>query len=297
MLSDRSYMRDSYARPPRPALTWIISAVIAGFILENVFERWFVSRMFSDFFALTPAGIAKGHLWQLITYSFVNPTESPLYVLYIIFNVLCLYMLGRELEGLLGTKRFVGLYLSAIVVGAGCWLAVNYRFGGEAFGAWPGVAALFTLYACLNADQEMPFLFFFFIPVTLKPKYLAWFALAVDFCGLAVWEVFGKASPLGWCHSAHLGGMLTGYLYYKLVHQREWRNPDSRADIELPGWLRKTQKTAVAAAPYKVNITTREDLRAEVDRILDKINSEGFNSLTAEEKRVLDEAKDSLSRP
>jgi hypothetical protein len=37
-------------------------------------------------------------------------------------------------------------------------------------------------------------------------------------------------------------------------------------------------------------------LRAEVDRILDKINSEGFGALTAEEKRLLDEARDLLSR-
>jgi len=34
-----------------------------------------------------------------------------------------------------------------------------------------------------------------------------------------------------------------------------------------------------------------------VDRILDKINSHGFGALTVAEKRVLDEAKDLLSRP
>jgi hypothetical protein len=33
-----------------------------------------------------------------------------------------------------------------------------------------------------------------------------------------------------------------------------------------------------------------------VDRILDKINSHGFGSLSPEEKRLLDEAKDLLSR-
>ena len=45
-----------------------------------------------------------------------------------------------------------------------------------------------------------------------------------------------------------------------------------------------------------MNITNRDDLRAEVDRILDKINSQGFGALTDEEKRVLDEARDLLSR-
>jgi hypothetical protein len=45
-----------------------------------------------------------------------------------------------------------------------------------------------------------------------------------------------------------------------------------------------------------VNITNRDHLRAEVDRILDKINSEGFGALTEDEKRRLDEARDLLSR-
>jgi hypothetical protein len=45
-----------------------------------------------------------------------------------------------------------------------------------------------------------------------------------------------------------------------------------------------------------VNLTNRNDLRVEVDRILDKINSEGFGALTPEEKRLLDEARDLLSR-
>jgi hypothetical protein len=74
-------------------------------------------------------------------------------------------------------------------------------------------------------------------------------------------------------------------------------NPFGRAwgaDIELPRWFRLRKK---AAAPrFQVNLTNRTDLRAEVDRILDKINSEGFGALNEEEKRLLDEARDLLGR-
>jgi hypothetical protein len=59
--------------------------------------------------------------------------------------------------------------------------------------------------------------------------------------------------------------------------------------------MNKGAKPAAPAA-YQVNLGSREDLRAEVDRILDKINSQGFGALTADEKRLLDEAKDLLSR-
>jgi hypothetical protein len=48
---------------------------------------------------------------------------------------------------------------------------------------------------------------------------------------------------------------------------------------------------------YTVNTHGSKDhLQKEVDRILDKINDHGFGSLTMEEKRTLDQAKDVLKR-
>ena len=71
--------------------------------------------------------------------------------------------------------------------------------------------------------------------------------------------------------------------------------------------MRRSRRPPTATAgTYKVNLSGTEpekptrmgkaDLRAEVDRILDKINSQGFGSLTDEEKRCLDQAKDLLNR-
>lgn len=288
-------MRDDYPRGGRGALTWLLSAIAAGFILVAVFERLFMSAEFTDWLQLTFSGLQKWHVWQLVSYSFIHPVADIPSVFVVVFNLMCLYLLGREMESLLGTKRFLTLYFGAVLLGAVAWLAVNYRFGGVLMGAWPGIAACLTLFACLNPDQEIRMLFLF-VPVTIKPKYLVWFVVAVEGCGLAFWEIRGQLSPLGYAHSAHLGGMLAGYLYYRLVHQREWLNPDGRSAIELPGWLRKSRKTAATTpAKFKVNLTNREDLKTEVDRILDKINSEGFNALTPEEKQLLDEARDQLS--
>jgi hypothetical protein len=69
----------------------------------------------------------------------------------------------------------------------------------------------------------------------------------------------------------------------------------SRPAVELPRWLRKTPRAARPPA-YRVDPSNRDGLRAEVDRILDKINSEGFSALTPDERQILDEAKDLLSR-
>jgi hypothetical protein len=70
--------------------------------------------------------------------------------------------------------------------------------------------------------------------------------------------------------------------------------------VELPRWIKRSGKPE-AVTPAFDNTTatppnTRQDIRAEVDRILDKINSHGFGALTPDEKRVLDNAKHLLSR-
>jgi hypothetical protein len=99
-------------------------------------------------------------------------------------------------------------------------------------------------------------------------------------------------------HSAHLGAMLVGWLYYRYFHAPSWPLAPARSEIEPPRWAKRSARAADAPA-YPVNVgatSSRGDLRAEVDRILDKINSHGFGALTAQEKRVLDEAKDSISR-
>jgi hypothetical protein len=86
-------------------------------------------------------------------------------------------------------------------------------------------------------------------------------------------------------------------IYYRFVHDSDWSLFSRRGDIELPRWLKRGPRAdALPASPSRVNLGSPADLRAEVDRILDKINSEGFGALTSDEKRVLDEARDLLSK-
>jgi hypothetical protein len=94
--------------------------------------------------------------------------------------------------------------------------------------------------------------------------------------------------------------MLTGFLYYRFVHEARWFNPQDRQEVELPRWIRRAKKSTPSSATFEVDVAppanSREDIRAEIDRILDKINSDGLAALTADEKRVLDEARNLLSR-
>lgn len=294
MLSDRPYMRDDYSRNTSNVVTWLISAIVATFVLQFVFLRWFNGdRGLDSLLSLTVDNIAAGKVWTLFTYSFLHSTGN---LLHVVANLLGLYFLGRALQPLLGAKRFMWLYAGAVMSGAVLWLGTHWPGGGAAIGASAGVAGLFVVFACFHPNQPVTFLLFFVLPVTLKPKYVAIGLLAFELFGFVFYEIMGAVSPFGpIAHSAHLGGMLAGWIYFRYLHTARWRTASTRPDIELPRWLQKTAKAAPPAA-FQVDVARREDLRAEVDRILDKINSDGFGALTADEKRLLDEARDLLSR-
>jgi membrane associated rhomboid family serine protease len=292
MLSDRSYMRDSYGRTGTSILTWMISALIAGFFLHLIFDRWLVSKTVADFAQFSGGALENWRLWTLLTHTLIH--DGPLHIL---FTALAIYFSGRELLPLLGERRLTWLFIGAATCGALLWYSIHHdRNADVLIGATSVAAAFFTLFACFYPDREIAFLFFF-VPVTIKPKYAALALAAIDLAGLIFNEIPGGRFSAYVAHSAHVGGMLAGLFYFRFVHQREWQTPDGRAEIELPKWLRKTQKVATEdPVKFKLDLTNRQDLRAEVDRILDKINSDGFSSLTLEEKRVLDEAKDMISR-
>src|SRR4051812_15939798 len=115
MLSDRPYMRDDYQRERTSLLTWLLSAIAAGFVLQIVLgSPWFGGgQSFNDLFALTIPALHAGRIWTLFTHSFLHSTH---FLFHIIGNVLALFFLGRELLPMLGGRRFLGLYAMAIVL-------------------------------------------------------------------------------------------------------------------------------------------------------------------------------------
>ena len=287
-------MRDDYPRTTTSVLVWLMAAIIAGFVLQNVFLRWFgLGHLFDRLFALSPDALASGQVWTLLTYSFLH---SPSNLLHIVGNLLGLYFLGRELETLMGSRRLLGFFAAAALAGGLLWTAVNWNTGGYVIGASAAVTGLLVIFACFYPNRPITFLLFFILPVTLKPKYVALGLLALDLCGFIFYEIMGALSPFGFAHSAHLGGMMAGWIYFRYIHEGNWRLPTKSVGIELPRWAQRKAKTGHPAPTYQVNVSSRSDLKAEVDRILDKINSHGFGALTPEEKRLLDEARDLLSR-
>lgn len=304
MPSDRPYLRDDYEHEKTSSLTWLICALVAGFAVQFLLgSPWLGGRgEVEKFLTLGYDTFSAGRVWTLFTYPFFHSTG---FLFHIVGNALALYFLGRELLPLLGAVRFYGIFAAATVTGGLMWLAVHHTAGaGETLcGATGAVFALLTVYACLYPRQPLQFLLFFVFPVTVTPRQLALGLGSIVLVGFG-YEVFDSPLPFGIepASSSHLGGIVAGLAYFRFIHHGRWAlgSPD-RPEDEMPRWLQPTPRAAAAKAAASEAVPdlappARIDLRAEADRILDKINSHGLASLTAEEKRVLAEARDQLSR-
>jgi membrane associated rhomboid family serine protease len=282
-----------HADDPRrstPVVIWLVSALLAAFVLELVLlSPWLGASgaAVMHYLPLTIEGMRSGHVWTLFTHSLLHSTDNPFHIL---FTVVGLIFIGRELEAVLGPRRLLGVYIAAIVAGGLAWTAVNWLHGGAHIGAGSAILAFLVVLAGVHPHTEMTL---FFFPVSFRIRHLVYAVLVVDVLGLLFYEISGARAPLGVTPSAHLGGMLAGWIYFRFLHAGNgW---DRAPGLGLPAWFRWPKRSARRPQSGGAKRTSLP-LRAEVDRILDKINSEGFGSLTEEEKRVLDEAKDLLGR-
>ena len=295
MIYDRPYMRE--AQPASNSLIkTLLVANIAVFVFQVILGKHFPTGIFAlqnDTWWRQP--------WTILTYSFLHtPVGFPWHIL---FNMLMLYFFGKALEQSLNTKQLATLYFGSVVAGAILWIATNatQQFPVRLIGASAGTVGFLIYFCILRANQPITFLLFFVLPVTLKPKWIAWFTFLFALYFFFTAELPGRATTESVAHSAHLGGMLGAVLFYRFAMGYKFTF-SGFGNLATP-----FGKTNSASAPrknrpvqpsnYTVNTkASRDHLQKEVDRILDKINEHGFGSLTQQEKRTLDQAKDVLKR-
>jgi len=167
----------------------------------------FAPRFTFEYLALQPLVSPPGYLtpsfipWQLITYGFVHSTNS---LMHILFNMLMLWMFGRDIERLMGPQRFL-IYYITYIAGAGIiQLLVGVLQGGgvPTVGASGGVFGILLAYGMAFPERRIMLLF---PPIPMKAKYF------VIMLGLL--ELYFGFSGVnnGIANFAHLGGMLFGY--------------------------------------------------------------------------------------
>ena len=289
MLEDRDYMRQPEYREPRfqPRWSWtvvLLAAYAAVFLAELVIGRFFPAQSYIfGYLALSAEGLAHGYAWQLVTYQFMHAGW-----LHILLNSWAIFMFGREVEAMLGGKRFLVLMFSSGIVG-GIFqvlaaLAWPQYFGGPVVGASACAFGLVAAYAMMFPERELTMLIFFVIPIQLRAKTLL--------IGSAVLAVAGIVFPLdNVANAAHLGGMAMGWFFVRKILQGDWSR--------LAGALRPAEKVL----PRRVSLEPPEKKSAddfvasEVDPILDKISAHGLQSLTPREREILETARQHIHRP
>ena len=262
----------------------------------------------SDYLALSVEGLQKGYIWQILTFQFMHGG-----IMHIFLNMLTLYFIGRMLEAGIGKKEFLRLYLISGACGGllqiGCsWIAPEHFGSVAVVGASAGVFGVVGAYAALYPYQRLTLLLFFVIPISMQAKTLIYLAGA-----MALYGMIFPGDHIA--HSAHLGGMICGILYLRSHHLLGWRRPHNtgpRGNNNSKWFSSPIQNFKIygGSAPVETKLRPEESravtvvdvaeenafIEKKVDPILDKITRQGIQSLTAEEREILEKAHKRMKR-
>ena len=300
-LYDRPYMREPEYRPSAlKPLYWLLGSIVGVFIIQLFVRNVFGNASYNSFlslFTVSSDGVQHGYLWTFATYGFLHSTQGSLFLLHIVFNGIMIFWLGRVLIQLLGSQRFFTLYGISVLLGGIIWLFISSLKSGNSIllGASAGVMGLFVAFAIHLPNQPIKVLLFLVIPFNTTPKDLLKIMLIFEVVGFVINDLAVFGSPLlPIAHSAHLGGMLGGWVFVKYILNKDFSF--GSPDIKPPKWFTSKKTGKAQTGRFRINFTNRGELQKEVDRILDKINNQGFGSLTEEERNTLDKAKELLNK-
>ena len=249
------------------AIKILVSVNFGIFLLQTIART---EGMFFPLFGLVPKLVwSEFMLWQPFTYLFFHGG-----IWHVLINMFVLWMFGSELERLWGKKHFLKFYF---VTGVGAGLVtmiIGLNSMTPIVGASGAVYGVLLAYG-LTYPNRTVYLY------GIIPIKSLWFVIGIGV--IAFMSSFDNVSQIS--HLTHLSGMVIGYLMLK--------RPLRFNDL----WFTIRKRTL----EYKIKheekkVTQHQEIEREIDHILDKINREGFDSLTEEEHDRLYKGSQSLSR-
>ena len=249
------------------AIKILVSVNFGIFLLQTIART---EGMFFPLFGLVPKLVwSEFMLWQPFTYLFFHGS-----IWHVLINMFVLWMFGSELERLWGKEHFLKFYF---VTGVGAGLVtmiIGLNSMTPIVGASGAVYGVLLAYG-LTYPNRTVYLY------GIIPIKSLWFVIGIGV--IAFMSSFDNVSQIS--HLTHLSGMLIGYLMLK--------RPVRFNDL----WFTIRKRTL----EYKIKheekkVSQHQEIEREIDSILDKINREGFDSLTSEEHDRLYKGSQSLSR-
>lgn len=187
--------------------------VVTTLLVTNlvVFVLWTTNavplEVMTDNFLVSWEHLATGRIWTLVTSVF-----SHNFLFHLLINMIVLMSFGPPMERLMGSARFLTFYLTAGVVGSLAHAAVsNFLLDDPriaALGASGALAGVLLLFALTFPKATVLMLFVIPVPAIVG---------ALIFVGIDIWGLMmqidrGGGWPIG--HGAHLGGTLSGLVYF-----------------------------------------------------------------------------------
>jgi membrane associated rhomboid family serine protease len=199
--------------PPVTAALIVIN--IAVYLVEKRGPQW----PLSDYGALSIAGLHAGHFWQLLTFQFLHANW-----IHLLLNCWVTFVFARPIESFLGSARLTLLYFVAGVAGGAlqifAWLLTSDHFSAEVVGASAGVFGLVAAFTYLFPDARMTLLLFFVIPVRMTANRMLMVVSVITVLGLAFPNRLLGSNV---AHAAHLGGLVTGLIFIRILVHRSAR--------------------------------------------------------------------------
>lgn len=250
---------------PRPGQVVKTLLMLNGIMyIAQLFGSGLVERF------LAADSAAWWQVWRYVSFQFLHSTRGFMHLL---FNMLLLYFLGTPLEKAWGPKRFLTFYLSSGAVAGVAYVLMARLMGldGYLIGASGGVYAILLACAVLFPHIRLIVLFF---PVPIRLVVTIYFAIMI----LTLLRTFGGGGATGdfWSQVAHFGGALGGAFWIWVMPRVETSAGQVQHKMNQGAWEKKQQRQAAE--------------QKSIDEILEKVHSQGINSLTRKEKKTLADA-------
>ncbi len=287
-LADRDYYREDTrgGQGPfaqlTPVVKWLLILNLGIYfldtlVLKNASEVNGPIRTFGAF-AIRSA-IFEGKIWEFFTFQFIHG-----FLGHVLFNCMGIFFFGPWMERWWGSKKFLLYYLLCGAAGAvfytllvfiGILPAHHYEEG--LVGASAGIYGIFIGVAMIAPNMRVSLLF---PPIELSMRQLA-IGLLVISVGSIILKIGGNEGG----EAGHLGGAILGFIlmrYPQLLGHR--------SEIEI---VRPKAFSHSPESKLRPRSAMEKDQDTELDRILDKISAQGFQSLTDAEKATLQKVSDS----
>jgi len=294
-LADRNYMRGGPSGTHVPATHAALGILVGVFILDLVAQA--SSGAFLDWM---PLAADAPRPWQWLSYAFLHDG-----FLHLLGNGLLLWWVGPLVEATQGRAGLVRALVLGALVGALAWFATGLpgHPGGALVGASAAVLAAMVLGLDGREDESVTLLLFFFLPVTLRVRWLMLAIWSITLAGFVFselparqgWEAWRPAWESPIAHSAHLGGLLLGAALAWRARRESETGPRLRiVVVEKPAARSPSPAEPPPRAARRPAPAAEETPRAQLDALLDKISAHGFGSLSEDERRRLDELSQRL---